>query len=191
MNPDIENTASDIKRLFYDYKRQQLGKPYNPADRFRKHDIWLAAAEKCISLKASPDMFVRAAFDQNTVPGGPYPTSLAGQAIVKWYSNFCKSIGAEGKAGNEIAQSEIVLYVRHALRCAITQRRVTPHEYILNPIFIGPEVLPAYARVFLYPTVQMLEKWGRSATEELNSDPQLLEAAKALGYKLDFMSAYE
>ena len=69
MDPDTENTAAVIKRHFYEFKRAQLGKSYSPAERFRRPEIWTAAAEKCAKLKADPYHFVRAAFRFNNVPG--------------------------------------------------------------------------------------------------------------------------
>jgi len=61
MEPDIQNIANEIKKYFYDFKRQQLGKPYAPAERMRKPEIWAAAAELCVVLKADPFNFVKAA----------------------------------------------------------------------------------------------------------------------------------
>lgn len=189
MNPDIENTSAEIKRYFYEFKRKQYGKPYSPAERFRKPAIWTAAAEKCVELKADPFNFVRASFQFNNVPGGPFPHQLAGVAISKWYRALCRSVGATND-DVDLTEQEVKEVMARGLNLIMSQER-RPVDYLLDPYGVRQDVLPAYARVFLFPkNMQILETWGRKATEELNSNPKLVDTVQRMGYSTEFTQNY-
>ena len=191
MDPDIQNTGQEIKRQFYEAKRQQLGKPYSPAPRYNDPDTWYAAGEKCVELSADPFTFVKAAFLYNTVPGGPFPSTLTGNAVVRWYNQYRQAQNANGKNATEVMDQEVKNILTHALSVAMGQVRERPTDFLCNEYSIRLEIVPAFARVLLYPNHQGIrEKWERLACEELNSNPRLLASVKRLGYDVSFLDNY-
>jgi hypothetical protein len=191
MNPDIQNTAAEIKKYFYDFKRQQIGKSYTPADRFRKPEIWNTAAERCVDLKADPFNFVKAAFLYNNVAGGPYPHQMTGQAVVKWYNQFLQASGASGLTLQDVTEKEVKSTIAHALRMLTSQNRKTWKEFLLDNYEVRLDVVPAYVRIFIMSKDEDIkEKYGRLATEELNSNPHLIEVVQRMGYDTAFTERY-
>src|SRR5271165_2752014 len=85
---DAVYVAAKIKEHFFAAKKEQLGKAYRPSSRFVRPEIWQAAAEICIELKADPYSFVRCALTHSHVPGGPYPNQLCGNAIRTWFADY-------------------------------------------------------------------------------------------------------
>ena len=179
------NLSQEIKRCFSEAKRQQLGKSYSPAPRFNKPEDWYAAAEVCAELEANAANFVRAAFMFNNVPGGPFPKQLAGNAIRRWYNQYRTQAGADGKAGDDVDDQELRGMFKHATLCMLSQIKMRPRDFLLSEYTVRPAVVPAFVRVLLFPKdAAMLEKWGRLAHEELDSNPQALAAVKRLGYDI-------
>lgn len=191
MDANIGNTAAEIKKYFYNFKRTQIGKSYSPAERFRKPEIWNAAAEKCIELKADPYNFTRAAFQFNNVPGGPFPHQLAGNAMTKWYRNFCRNLGASNMTEHEVTEQEVRDLLARGLRLMTEQSRMRPRDYFLDDYAVRLDILPAYIRVLLLSKDQeILKKWGHLATTELNSNPHLIDVINRMGYSTEFTKNY-
>lgn len=191
MNPDVSNTATEIKKYFYEFKRTQLSKPYSPADRYRRPEIWQAAAEKCIQLKADPYTFIRAAFMFNNVPGGPFPHQMAGQGAANWYSKFCHLHGADGKTELEVMEQEVKSAMINGLRIVASQQTKPWTVFLTDDFAVRLDTVPAWVRVFLLPhSKEIMAKWGRVASQELTSSPHLLETVQKLGYKTDFINDY-
>jgi len=191
MNPDIQNTGQAVKQHFYEAKRQQLGKPYSPASRQNKPETWYAAGEQCAYLEADPYIFVKAAFLYNNVPGGPFPNQMAGSASARWYKHFCHTQNATGKTGLQIMEAEVQSTMAHTLRVALSHAYKRPTEVLLDPYGPRQDVVPAFARVLLYPKNEAIRAmWERLACEELNSSPQFLAAVKRLGYDVSFLDKY-
>ena len=192
MIAEVENVAAEIKRHFYNCKREQLGKPYSPAPRMRKPEYWTAAAEKCIEMKASPYDWIRAAFNYNKVPGGPFAPALSGQAAAGWYRQLMAKIGAKEGSNMSVAEQEIQELMLRGVRLITSHnRRMRGRDYLLDDYYVRTEVLPAYIRIFMFKDdPKILERWGLRATEELNSNPDLIEAAQRLGYPTEFTKQY-
>jgi hypothetical protein len=191
MDPDIQNIASEIKKYFYDFKRQQIGKAYSPSERMRRPAIWAAAAELCVELKADPFAFVKAAFMFNNVPGGPYPTQITGRAADKWYRQYVQLNDAKGLTLLEVTEKEVKNVMSHALQVVASQSRRSWKDLLMDAYEVRQDIVPAYARIFMFPTDKdILNQWGKLATEELNSNPKLIECVQRLGYNTDFTNGY-
>ena len=191
MVPEIFNTGQEVKKAFYEAKRQQLGKPYSPQGRHNKPETWLAAGELCIELQASPYDFVRAAFLFNNVPGGPFPNQLVGGGARRWYNQYRQHMNAVGMPAEEVDNQEVLGMFRHAVKCMMSQIRMRPRDFLLDEYIMRRDVTPAFVRVLLFPNdQQMRDRWLREACEELNSQPSILAAVKRLGYDVSFMEQY-
>ena len=191
MVPEIFNTGQEVKKAFYEAKRQQLGKAYSPSPRHNKQETWLAAGEICIELEASPFDFVRAAFMFNNVPGGPFPAQLTGGAARKWYNQYRHHMNADGMPAEEVDNQEVKGMFQHAIMVIMTQRRMRPRDFLLNDYNIRLDVTPAFVRLLTFPKDPLIrERWLRPACEELNSNPHMLAAVKRLGYDVSFMEGY-
>ena len=81
-----------ISSLFEIEKSLQLGRPYRPHPKSNKNEYWLKAAANCKELEATPLDFIKAAFSFANIPGGPFPTTYGGKAILRYYKNYAKSL---------------------------------------------------------------------------------------------------
>jgi hypothetical protein len=190
MNPDTENLAPIIKRHFYEFKREQLSKPYSPGEKFRRHEIWSAAAEKCVQLQADPYNFVRAAFRYNRVPGGPFPNQLSGAVMTKWYGDLLREV--QTAKGQNPIDAEIRLLMSEALQQGLQQNRVRLRDYFISELYVAASVYPAFIRMLLFPQDQQIkDAWGKKATDEILANPQLLEVLRTGGYAIGFMQEFE
>jgi hypothetical protein len=189
IQPDEHNLANELKRLFARMKTEQLGQLYKPAARFQKPAIWIAAARKCLELKADPFDFLRATFIYCSIPGGPYPQQLATNAAVRWYRQYSKSTvkGENETLYNLEIQGLICSAINNLLAISQGQAK-TSRQILLDDNLLPDYVAPAFIRVLLGPSdPAILEKYGRAARLEILSSPRLFKTLKDLHYDLTWM----
>ena len=185
---ETEATAELIKKHFNQLKSEQIGKKYNPHARFRKYELWIAAAEVCNDLEAGPYDFVRAAFLYCNIPGGPYPQNLCTNAVRIWYSEYKKlAPQTDGMAVGDIYKVEIGTLVRNAYRMLNMAKR-TPRDFLLDVYGTPTHIVPAYIRVLMLPKdAAVRQKFGSEARAEIIGNRQLLRVLTAMGFDLTWL----
>lgn len=183
---DVANVAEKLKRLFAEAKTEKEGRRYNPHARFKKPEIWRAAAEKCIGIGADPYSFVRAAFLYCTVPGGPFPQNMCTAAATRWYHEYQKSICGDHPEG-DVYQAEIKGLISQSLVQGMQSGRRL-RDFLLDDSFPPLDSVPAFVRVVLLPRDEMVfQKFGKMAYQEVMGNQRLLDVLRNLGHSLDFV----
>jgi hypothetical protein len=184
----VEATAELIKGHFARMKADQQGKPYRPHERFRKYELWVAAAEMCNELKADPFDFVRAAFTYCTVPGGPFPQMLCGNAARHWYKDHQRALSEVGKAPpTELYKTEIVRMFREVGRLMVISKQ-RPSDFLLDDCMLPLHVAPAFCRVLILPKdTAVMKTFGKKARSEIIGNQKLLSVLGELGMDLSWL----
>lgn len=189
---DVEVIASEVRTCFITTMRGKTGKKYKPADRYDNWNIWNAAAQKCIELNVSPETLVKACFYYAPdVPGGPYPTFLAGKKIAFWVNQF-KSICGDND------DDSIEKYLEKEFELAmITFVQVSenyPHKGELEILL--DEYLPVKAWVRVLMNMDscykdaLLAKFGKDAWEYFQENPLFKKQLMSQGYDLKQIKDY-
>lgn len=184
----VDNLAMLLQKEFGRMKKEQLGK-YQPADRYKRPELWYAVARKCMELSADPYDFLRAAFHYCTIPGGPFAHQLATGAAAKWYGHYARIFGSNNTGP---FQQEVQFMINNAVAYLTGLIRGTgksSSDILLDEHALPEYIAPAYIRVLLRPEdLSVLAKYGKKGRLEILSDRRLMAALKALNYNLDWMN---
>lgn len=169
-------------------KVEQQGKAYRPHERFRKYELWIAAAEMCNSMNADPYDFVRAAFHFCTVPGGPFPHMLCGNAIRRWYQEYRRAATEVGKdAPDEVFKTEISYLFREIGRRMVRSKQ-RPKDFLLDDAMLPLHLAPAFCRVLILPKdPDVMRMFGKKARSEIIGNQKLLNVLNELGMDLSWL----
>jgi hypothetical protein len=179
--------AELLKKYFNAAKSEQQGKPYRPHPRYRRIEIWLAAADIAIEMKADPYDFIKAAFLFCTVPGGPYPQNLAANCARRWYSIYRQSAVKNGKFPDSIFKDEITNTIQALARQMMTSGK-RPRDFLLDTFLTKEDVAPAFTRVLLLSKdPDILAKFGRKARSEIVGNQKLLTILQELKMDLSWL----
>ncbi len=185
---NLDATADTLRGYFIDAKSAKSGKRHQLHARFRRPEIWLAAAELCNSLNALPYDFIKAAFMFCTVPGGPFPQSLAGGAARKWYLQY-QAMGTEpGKPPpDDIYKAEISRLIRDIGSMMMNSGK-RPMEFLLDDYMLPIHTAPAFVRVILLSkSPDILRKFGKKARSEIIGNQRLLTMLTELQMDLTWL----
>lgn len=178
MKSDPTWCAAEIKRAFFARKTAQLGRRYTPQERWRRDDFWEAAGAQCVELEADPESYVRAAFQGNTVPGGPFPSQLGGKASAMWWKRYADQF-RQAVDGLTPFEQDIHSLMVWAKAQGLRQTKDTGGE--LDFYLRESSELPAYVRILLGGrSPEVVAKWRSEARSDLLSDPALLAALRRL-----------
>ncbi len=179
--------AELLKKYFNAAKSEQQGKPYRPHPRYRRLEIWLAAADLAIELKADPYDFVKAAFLFAQIPGGPFPQNLSAGCARRWYVQYRQSAIKNGKFPDSIFKDEITSTF-HALARQMVASGKRPRDFLLDTFLTKEDVAPAFTRVLLLPKdPDILAKFGRKARSEIVGNQKLLQILQELNMDLSWL----
>lgn len=181
-----------IRELYIDEKSRLAGKRITVGRRQDTRTIWDKAAERCLSLKASPEAFVRACFQQCRTSVGPFPNMLGSAQAAKWFRQWASLYREDHKDEGE---TETETMDRQTLSASIQSAReamVRLHgSYMPIPDNLawlanyGTSV-PATARILLgYPDDEIRKRHGADAFDAFARNPNLVVAAKRMGYPMD------
>lgn len=176
----ISQLSQNLRSLFAEFKREQLGTAYRPHPRFRAEELWRKVAENCLFCEADPASFIKAAFVFCTVFGGPFPTQLTSTAAQGWYHRYRDLYGK----GNDPYSAEVANQFSEAMRNLVTQTLFnTPVEFFCAPTGFYP--MPNYVRFYCLTHLGALpaaERYKKSAARELHGNPNLKRTLEKLGY---------
>lgn len=202
MNPDqLDAIAREIRRYYLERKNSLYENTFKLTGKNAEFIHWQRAAQLCVELNATPEVFVDAAFSQCRNTFGPFPNAMYGPACRKWYREYTAARKTYNKAKEEAEQAgrdpmfdaendsylidlkyEIDFVERSLLRLTGT-KKINPVtiEYV-NSLTTG---YPAHVRVLLgYGNDKVKQFFGKDALEFYNKRPHMYRAAETLGYPI-------
>jgi hypothetical protein len=208
-NSDLDAKAASlsavIRDVFFSLKSQQLkGRQYRPDKRHDNRDVWMRAGRKCVEAGKSPEFFVNAAFSFCRTPGGPFPTHLGGDAIMRWCrmqetgftmqtSKVTHSphdgVAAFDPVGHSDEESKEYLINSLTHLMTYVKRRTGSDRVNLHTIgIIRDHTTPAdpVTRVLVgYEDEHLMKEFYEQAERQMASRPSLERAAAALGFPVE------
>lgn len=192
----LRAVASVLKIAYEREKRLRIGSAkFYFSKKHDKSEHWNKVAANCIRLNADPDTYMRAAFTKCTMQFGPYPNALAGVAATGWYNSYVRSIGTKAEDIRQPHENLVDAVERKELSDAIKSIRSTlknmngswlPTEVNVEWLLRYSSPVPDYLRALLcYPVEEVRIRYGESAHAYFVARPQLIHAAKKLGYPID------
>lgn len=188
--------AASIRKAYIEQKARMLGS--NTARIGKRHDKqgnWKRAAEQCLRLKADPESYVRACFMFCNMSTGPFANMLGGSASRQWYEKFQNIISKDSKPKLESGENVGQAVDREGLSWQITAAREAMMR-LSNTYAPTPEnvewlcrwtthVEPHVKVLLAYPDERAKDRFGADAYEIFISSPNVVAAAKKLGYPID------
>ena len=176
-----------LKSSFFSRKTAKKGRPYKPHPKFTNKDLWVEVARICKRLEADPEDFLDAAFNYNSVPNGPFPNQLKGEAIERWYKEHAVSLKSKNRDNSTVLGSKVDLEIKAAVKACFTRHKrekVDPVKTLLNPIMrISP-----YVRIILMKnSLESMVRFGEAVHEYIKISPGLKNILKEKGLNLELM----
>lgn len=202
MDPhEIDAIARELKQCFVERKTALYKRGYRMHPNHANLDNWRRAAVFCIELKATPSLYVDAAFAQCTLDLGPFPNMMCGSAAAGWYKSY-----RVGRADIERAETRSAATGRNVsfdpelspdllnLRADIDLVKVSLlrltgtqqiNEQTLPYISSFNTSYPPYVRVLLgYQDARVKKFFGQLAKDFFLLRPGMIEAARTLQYPI-------
>lgn len=202
MNQDRVNAiARDIRSYYIERKNSLYQGRFKMPPQYADFIHWQKAAEVCIELGATPEVYVDAAFSHCNLNLGPYPNTMYGNAIRRWYNSYMvgrediinsrkKSI-ENGKdpmfdSSNDLSvinlRSEIDFVERSLLRLTGTS---AINSETINYVAGLSVNYPAHVRALLGAKNEKVKKFfGADALNYFNRNAGAYRAAETLGYPI-------
>lgn len=187
--------ANALKVCYVNEKRQKTAGNFTQISRrYDKAEYWQKVARQCINLNADPVTYMKAAFVKCTQETGPFPTSLGGPAAAYWYRSYINTVGKkveEKRPGESLGDA----VERQELSDKIKQLRSTLKRmngtWLPNPVNVEwllrySSPVESHIRILMcYPLEEARNRYGPEAEKYLLTNPQVVNAAKKLGYPID------
>jgi hypothetical protein len=188
-----------LKKAYIIEKNQRIGgkRPYKFSEKHDRTEHWRKIAMQCLELNADPITYMRAAFIKCTMPDGPFVNSLGGPAAKHWYVSYIRSIASHGAMDKKDNENVVDAVERNELSAQLIETRKTIErlfgtwelneksvEWLLrysNPVQVHLRVL------LCYPVEEVKVRYGPEAYAYFAERPQLINAAKKLGFPIDDM----
>ena len=184
---ELFNLAGVIKDSFFQRKTVQKGKKYKPHPKFADNNLWVDIARVCKKLGADPNDFLDAAFHYNSVPKGPFPTQLKGDAIERWYAEHSAGLKESNKDNDTVLSGKVDLEIKSAMKACLKRHereKVDPIKTLFNPIM----KIPPYVRIILMKnSLESLVRFGEEVHEYIKVSPGLKKVLKQKGLNLELM----
>lgn len=197
----VDAVAREIRKYFLERKNSSLSNKFVLKGNNAEFVHWQRAAELCIELNATPEVFVDAAFAHCRNSLGPFPNAMYGSACRGWYAQYTASRHGYKKAKKEAEESgqdamfgdaanehvynlkyDIDLTLRSLKRLSGTSDINDITIEYLNSLTTG---YPAYVRVLLgFRNEKIKLLFGEEAYNFYISHPQMYRAAESLGYPI-------
>ncbi len=185
----LESLAKELRSIFARKKKERDGK-YNPMERNKSMEVWLKVAVNCKQANADPEAFIQAAFDYNTVAGGPFPNMLWGSQAVRWYEQ--KVCYISENQGPLDAPDDVLARIYHqeftdAQTLMLSQVMFPTYRDFLN-IEIETFQIPVWVRYFLLqPWPDDRKKFEARTRTAILSNPKLHQTLHDMGWDLSFV----
>lgn len=193
------NTVRELKKHYIAHMtRLRGGGKFTLGDRYKPLQTWQKAAQLCIRLGASPELFINAQFASKANRTAVYPTALGGKWAEDNYNNFVtfNRIGDIVKTPREAEEA------RAAVVDDVSSHVVDQHIEQLRMLLVGKrkpallnsadakEILTAFVypfdawfRVCLFPDDPIIfGEYGARAAEELSFSGPLRKACETKGW---------
>lgn len=211
--PERNILGVTIRTLFFQRKSVALGRPYKPSPRHDVVEYYRQAADQCIELKANPEDYISACFEESRgkFRQGPFANMLFGPQARRWYENYMlvrrgppeeprirPVHGEPGEAEEVFEDDEPFIFTSTAdldVRFAIAQTQKSLNNLTGSPDHRTPENMdhlrdplksyPEIARVLLgFPDPEIMRRYGAEAIKVFRTRPDLRNAAENLNYPM-------
>lgn len=197
----VDAVAREIRKYYLERKQVLFKNKFKMHEKHSEFFHWQRAAEVCIELNATPEVYVDAAFSYCRLATGPYPNAMYGPAAKKWYTSY--SNGREDLAQSRQKSEEQgrdfmfdeendvgvlnlkadIEYVNRSLLRLLGSSDIT--ETALEYLASLMVSYPPHVRVLLAPGHEKVKKFfGRFALEYYMKNPRAHRAAETLGYPI-------
>lgn len=195
----IRALCKALKKAYIVEKNQRIGgkRPYKFSEKHDRAEHWKKIAMQCLELNADPVTYMRAAFIKCTMPDGPFVNSLGGPAAEKWYASYVRSIGSKISHDKKDNENIVDAVERKELSDQIVEMRKTVerifgtwelNENSVEWLLRYSNPVPVHLRVLLcYPVEDVKDRFGQEAYTYFVERPQLINAARKLGFPIDDM----
>lgn len=186
--PEVTALATQMRTLFSKRKQRQYPK-YRLNERTRRPEFWEKSALVCREMGAHPRDWVEAAFVFNTAPGGPYPQTMHGKAIKRWYREYMEKDPAGNRVGDIPSR---VKFDFEVLADCIQRNNSKPIELqkTLEQLLIDPlNKIQPYVAVVAYPKSYVVRlKYLDRARKMIDGSVAYLDAIHDLGFKTKILT---
>lgn len=173
-----------VRNFYLQQKSMVMRRPYRMHPRWDVASFWLSVGELCLTLKARPDQFVLAQFEEDRSAHGPFPNALKGETAAKRYRRWAGAVRSpEERATEGGAMREDVSLVSQALiRANQSCMRMFPGQP-LGRGYRSPLVdMPAWLRLLMLPDdPSVAQLWGAEGQQALTNNVVLLNQCRRLG----------
>jgi hypothetical protein len=197
----VDAVAREIRKYYLERKQVLFKQKFKLSEKHSDFFHWQRAAEVCIELNATPEVYVDAAFSYCQMPTGPYPNAMYGVAARKWYAAYnngrtdlLQSRQKSEEAGRDFMFDEEndvsvlnlkadIEYVNRSLLRLLGSSAITDSaiEYLASIM----ASYPPHVRVLLAPGNEKVKKFfGKYALEYYMKNPRAHRAAEILGYPI-------
>lgn len=202
MNSDqIDAVAREIRKYYIERKNAIYQNRFKLVGKNAEFIHWQRAAEVCLELNATPEVFIDAAFANCKNSVGPFPNAMYGPAVRGWYKEYTASRYKYKEAkqnaidaghdpvfdvdSNNFAddlRGEINLVRRSLIRLTGTSEiNAQTIEYIRSLA----TSFPAHIRVLIgYKDAEIKSLFGKEAYEFYTNKPYYFRAAESLGFPI-------
>ena len=198
-----------IRMLFFQHKSARMGKPYKPSSRHDDPEYYRKAADQCIELKANPENYVTACFEQSQhkFRQGPFANMLFGPAARRWYQDHMairqappeerearfSDIGEVDEAEEEIEPFDITTTAEVDIKFTIGQTLKSIYHLTGSFDHTTPEGMKylrdqlrsysSISRVLLgFPDPVIMQRYGKEAQQLILTRPDMKAAIEQLNY---------
>lgn len=171
-NQDIEWNIKELKRAYREQRKAQTGREYVLAPRYKNIASWQKAAEYCAEQEIEPELFIKALFKFNRVPGGPFPNSVGGPAHQQCYDKYAEQNNIKAKKSDaaKLLADTINNRVKTVKDILIANEQITLKQIIKDNALD----FEAYIRIILANgDPDIISIYAEEAEEELENNPKL------------------
>jgi hypothetical protein len=197
----VDAVAREIKKYYVERKNSAFNKKFKLHGKHAEFTHWQRAADLCLELQATPEVFVDAVFDGCKSPLGPFPNALYGNMARKWYQTYIANKSGYTQAKKELESAgtdvmfgdalnihtynlkyDVELVHRSLIRLTGTSEVNSVTIEYINSLTTS---YPAHVRVLLgFGNEKVKLFFGEEALNYYNARPHMYRAAEALGYPI-------
>lgn len=170
-----------LRRAFIDRKTRAMRRPYRINPRHDDLESWQKTGELCYQLRATPEQYMDALFDESREKHGPFPNALSGawarKAYIKWAAIHCPGQDRSGDVNlQDMGQIE------SDLKTAMSEAEKFFSGDTIAAARSALTTIAPYMRLLMAPNdPETWEMWGDIGGPDFLHNPVLVKQADSLG----------